>query len=209
MGVAGVLLLAASLCVASVVTVDRFGTSPVRPWLANLEHGIDSTGSAALVDRNAPDDVMPVGFWGDQARLSYLLAPWRDRVEFQGPSPELRLVDDRGRVARASFAPAASAPPGPVPDCGYAVEADAPQAVDLEPDLFDLEWVLKVDAYSGSAGTLLVRGERELEVPVPAGLSSHLLVFTGTVDAFELQMAEGSGTACVTGVAVGTVAAAE
>jgi hypothetical protein len=67
--------------------------------------------------------------------------------------------------------------------------------------------VLKVDAFSGSNGTLLVDdGEHELEIPVPEGLSSHLVAFSGTPTEFDLSMAEGSGTACVTDVAVGTVA---
>jgi hypothetical protein len=208
-GAVAVVLLAVSLGVASTVTVLRFGVSPTRPWLANLERGVPASESVALVDRPAPDDVMPVLFWGDRARLSYLLAPWRDTVQFQGPAPELRVVDDDGRVEPAPFAQASSAPAGPVPDCGYAVEADAPQTVDLEPDLFDYEWVLKVDTLSASDGTLVVRGDQELEVPISAGLSSHQLVFTGTVDTLELQMAEGSGTACVAGLAVGTLRAAE
>lgn len=201
--------LVVSLGIASVAAVLRLeDPSGSRAWMANLERGVSGDGSVTLVDRYAPDEVMAAIFWGDRAKLSYLLAPWDD-VEFQGPAPELHLVEDDGRVVRAAFAPAASAPVGPVPDCGYAVEAGAAQTVDLEPDLFDLEWVLKVDAFSGGAGTLLVRvDDDELEVPVPAGLSSHQVVFTGTVDEVELEMAEGSATACVTDLAVGTLSPA-
>ena len=203
LGPVAVGVLATSLVTASVLAVVRFGESPASPWLANLEAGVGEP--VALMDRAAPDEVMPVSFWGDRANLSYLLAPWDD-VAFDGPAAELRVVDDAGRVLPGSFAPAASAEPGPVPDCGYAVEVGAAQTVDLEPDLFDLAWVLKVDAFSGDAGTLLVRvDDDELAVPVPAGLSSSQVVFTGTVDEVELEMAEGSGTACVTDVAVGTL----
>ncbi|WP_459970494.1 hypothetical protein [Nocardioides pyridinolyticus] len=40
-------------------------------------------------------------------------------------------------------------------------------------------------------------------------MRSHLVTFSGTPTTFELQMAEGSGTACVTAVSVGTVSPVE
>jgi hypothetical protein len=207
-GVVAVGALAVSLVVASTVAVDRFGVSPARPWLANLERGVGGD-SVTLVDRYAPDEVMPATFWADKGRLSYLLAPWREQVHFQGPASELRVVDDEGRVALAAFGPSASAPAGPVADCGYAVEVGVPQTVDVQPDLFAYDWVLKIDAFSAGAGTLLVRGEQELDIPVPAGVSSQMVAFSGTADALELEMAEGSATACVTAMSVGSVSAVE
>lgn len=203
--VAVVLALTISLSAASVATVLRFGVSPTKAWLANIERGVDELGSAALVDRYAPEDVMPVLFWADQARLSYLLAPWGDRVRFQGPAPELRVADDEGRISPTSFSAVVSAPLGPVADCGYAVEPGAAQVVDLEPDVFAYEWVLKIDAFSSSAGTLLVRGEQELEIPISSGLGSQQVVIVGAVDELELEMAPGSALTCVTGVEVGSV----
>lgn len=206
---AGVLLLAVSLGVASSLAVVRFGESPTGPWLANLERGIDGAGSVTLVDRYAPDDVMAATFWLDQARLSYLLAPWQDTVRFGEAATELHVVGDDGRVAATTFAPTSTAPPGPVADCGYLVEAGSPQTVDVAPDLFAYEWVLKVDAFSGAGGTLVVRGDDELEVSIPEGLSSQQLAFVGTPDSFELEMAEEGTNACVTGFSVGTVTAVE
>ena len=206
---AAVGLLVVSLGVGSVTAVLRLADpTGTKTWLANVERGVAEAGSVTLVDRHAPDSVMAAVFWGDRAKLSYLLAPWDD-VEFGGPAAELRVVQDDGRVVRATFAPAATAPAGPVPECGYAVEVGAPQTVDLEPDLFDLDWVVKVEAFAASAGTLLVRVDgQEIELPVPSGLSSSQVVFTGTVDTVELEMAEGSGTACVTDLAVGTLSPA-
>lgn len=203
-----VLALAASLGVASTLSVLRFGVSPTRPWLAALERGTERDAGVHLVDRHAPDEVMPATFWGDRALLSYLLAPWGDRVRFQGPAPELHLVDEEGRVRRAAFQESSRSVPGPDPDCGYAVTADEPRTVEMESELFDFEWVLKVDGYAASAETLLVRGggEDEIEVPIPAGLSSHQVVVTGEAERFELQMSEDSGTACITTLSVGTVA---
>ena len=201
-------LLAVSLGVASIAAVLRLGESSGNAWLANVERGVGD-GPVTLVDRYAPDAVMEVAFWGDRAKLSYLLVPWGDRVHFHGPAAELQLVDDDGRLSGASFAAVSSVSIGPVADCGYAVVADTPQTVHPAPELFDWEWTLKVDAFTAGPGTLLVRGDKELEVALPAGLSSQLLVFTGPVDDLELQMAEGSGPACVTGLAIGNLSAAD
>ena len=207
-GVVLVGLLAVSLALASTAAVLRFGESPTGPWLANLEEGTQEP--VAVVDRYAPEPVMEAVFWADKAKLSYLLAPWADRVSFQGPATELHVVDEDGRVSAATFEPTSTAPVGPVADCGYLVEGDGPtQAVDVAPDLFAYEWVLKVDAFSGEGGTLLVRGDEELEVPIPAGLSSQQVAFVGTPDSFELAMQDEGTNACITGLSVGTVTAAD
>jgi hypothetical protein len=119
-------VLAISLGTASVVAVDRFGVSPGRSWLANLERGVQGPEPVVLVDRYAPDEVMPATFWGDKGRLSYLLAPWGDRVGFQGPTDELRVVDDEGRVASSRWTSSPTC--GPTTGCSRSTPSPAATA---------------------------------------------------------------------------------
>lgn len=200
---AGVLVL--SLLVGNVTALVRIGTHPGKAWLAHVRSTLPE-GQVDLVDAYAPDDVLSAAFWARSARVSAMLAPLGDRLDFAGTGSPLHVVAPDGRVRTARVDPAVRGVPGPVAGCGYAVGPATPSRVPLTGELFDYDWAVQVDTVAGSAGRLVVELDgQDLEVEVPRGLGAAQVAFTGPVTEVVLRVPDGEPTLCVAGLVVGPV----
>lgn len=207
-----VLALAASLVVSNVWALERIGVHPGRAWVENLRAGLAGRPApVTLWDSNTPDSVLQPAFFPDEARLSYVLAPYRDRVRFSQPDRRLTLVNPQGGLDDVAVAEQSVADPGPDEGCGYALGPGDSATVAMSSELYFWDWAVQVNTYAASGGTLAVTvGGTTTVLDVPAGLEQHQVQLrTAVEDRITLRMSDDSDTICVTDVIIGGVGPAD
>jgi hypothetical protein len=197
--------LTVSLVVSNVMAAARIGTHPAKPWVEHVTQDIERLLPVALVDDTAPDYVMSPAWWAGDARMSRMLSPLHADLSFGGPAEQLWVVDDDGRLKPVVVGDATRARPGNVEGCGYAVGPGQRIRAPLTQRLYDWEWFVQVNAFSGDGGTLTVElGDSSTTFDVEGQVSQHQFAHTGVVPRTAvLSVSDDSGTVCVADLVVG------
>lgn len=207
-------LLAASTLVGNVLAWQRIEPHPGRQWVATVLAEASTAEGIGVVDARPPRDVLEWEFWPDAGWISRMLAPLPD-LNLGGPAPSLVRIDAEGHFVEQPVGQAVAAPPGPVPDCGYAV---AEQDVDIplgDNPLFPFVWGVSVETMAGETARMVVSIDGEVDgrrvrsdypLRVERGLHRHQFEHAGGVERITTRL-DGSGpTVCVTALRVGDLA---
>jgi hypothetical protein len=209
LGYAATGILVVSLALANLMAVERIGRHPGRGWLDRVTADVERLAPLAIHDSYAPETVLHPGFWQESARLSRMLSPLHEDIDFNGPAETLYVAKPNGTLHPALIGDATHAAPGPVDGCGYAVGPGDEVRVDMTQGLFDYEWGLQVSTFTGEPATFEVLIDQErIEIDVEKGLTRTQTVFVGPVTDVRLRGKAGSGTVCVTELTVGSISAA-
>lgn len=197
--------LAGSLVVGNATAAAKIGTRPSRPWVANVTTDLAQRRSVALLDTYAPPEVLQAAFFGEDARLSRMLSPLEQELRFGGPATRLMTVADDGHLREVTVGDAAHAQPGPVPGCGYGLDAGQSAVAPMSTTLYDWDWVVQVNTFTSAGGRLSVDIDGDTtSFDVAPGLTQTQFAHTGEVPGpVTLSLAESAGTVCVTDVIVG------
>ena len=207
--------LTASLVVANGWAAQRNGTSPASAWLSTTRHQLADASREAtadeplvLVDGTAPDRVLQAAFWGENTRLSRMLAPLAPEVAFRRPAEQVWSLDDSGRLEPARIDALTTSQPGPVEGCGYLVPAGGEVTVPLTQALYHWDWGVEISTFSDRPADLTLElGGPGIAVPLPAGPQVRRVQHTGEVpDHVVVRSGPGDGAVCVTDLRAGTFA---
>lgn len=212
---AAALVLALSLCASNILQAQRMGRSPAITWVSTVRsdivekfEGRRDDEPLVLVDKFAPDRVLPWAYWAEKSRLSYILAPLGHRIAFDQAGDQLWSVTDEGQLEPMVVIPSVSAEPGPVEGCGYVVEPGDRVEIALTGGLFSWEWGVQIATFSaGPADLMLELGDEQIPVPMPAGPQLRAAQYEGVVpDHILVSSAPGSeSTVCVTDLIAGPI----
>ncbi|MBD0324069.1 MAG: hypothetical protein ICV72_11890 [Aldersonia sp.] len=204
--VAGV--LAAVFVALSTVSTLAFA----RSWRDNPTTDYLDTARAELAaHRDVPLLDQPVSIWvllpvtfpnNSAARI---FAPLRDRPEFAASTPELRALDDQGRLVQASVTWTRSIPQGPDPDCGFRVSE--PTSVPLDGPLMQWDWTAQLNYFADRDGTVEVGlpGGDPVAVPLEAGLHQVYVRLAGQGSELQLRPLTSGLSMCLGAGPVGAV----
>ncbi|NLU83166.1 hypothetical protein [Rhodococcus sp. HNM0569] len=157
----------------STYSFDRtWQNNPTTDYLANARASLAAHQDVPLLDQ-------PVSIWvllpvaAPWNQTSHVFAPLDDRPEFARSTPELRRLDDSGRLVHASVSEVRAIGQGPVPGCGYRVEG-ATADIPLDGPLLDWEWTAELHYFASDDGAVAVRLDTgdTVDVPVRAGLNT-------------------------------------
>jgi hypothetical protein len=181
-------------------------TFPGRAFMQTVDRQLDeraaSDGPVVIADvpvpfRVALPTIAPYNLPSRQ------LAPWSDRIRAVTAGTDLSMLDDGGRILRATIPDAPRAEPGPVEACGYLVQQER-ESIDITP-VVDTVWWARIDYLAGGDGEIEVRaGDSSHVVPVERGLHTAFVQTTGAYDAVSIR-ARGEISVCVDNVHVGTL----
>ncbi|MFC9550699.1 hypothetical protein ACFTWF_07585 [Rhodococcus sp. NPDC056960] len=159
-----------------------------RSWEENPTTDYLATARASLADRSdAPILEQPASFWVllpvayPNNLVSRVLAPLRDRPAFSDSTPDLRMIDDVGRVVDAQVTWVRAIEPGPVPDCGHLVDRRSFVPIPLDGPLTGWEWTVQLNYLADADGEIAVAMEvgNPVRVPVHQGANSVFVRLTG------------------------------
>ncbi|MBC2641376.1 MULTISPECIES: hypothetical protein [unclassified Rhodococcus (in: high G+C Gram-positive bacteria)] len=159
-----------------------------RSWEENPTTDYLATARASLADRSdAPILEQPTSFWVllpvayPNNLVSRVLAPLRDRPAFSDSTPDLRMIDDAGKVVDAQVTWVRSIEPGTVPDCGHLVDRRTFVPLPLDGPLTGWEWTVQLNYLADADGEIAVAMEvgNPVRVPVHQGPNSVFVRLTG------------------------------
>jgi hypothetical protein len=154
-----------------------------------------------LFDGNVPDDVM-LSWFGPDARQSQVLSLLPGERKFDEPTEQLYRLDDTGRPRQIEKLTGEIAPPGPSPQCGYAVTEKATDIPLVNPVRGKL--IARLGYYTSASGDAVIKlGDTELRVPLESGLHVLYIPVAGEFGSIELRRATPVSGVCLTDVAVG------
>lgn len=203
-----VLAVSVSLVAANLSQLRRLDEEPDREWVDNLLADLEKSDSPVTMwDANTPDAVLPSGFYPNEARLSYVLAPLEPQVRFRAVVDRLTMIDGDGRLRGVQVAATSQSRPGPVEGCGYSVGDGESVDVPMTSAVFHWDWAMQINAMAGEDSTLEVTvGESVTHVPITSGLNQYQVqVATEVPDRIQVSSAPGSPRVCVTEVLIGNV----
>lgn len=208
--------------VAGVVTAAYVGSAAVsttlmaptqlhreaRSYVETLRSQLRANPRVVVYDRYVPDSVMVAAF-GEERRVSTVLARAPENPVFDIPSSNLRIPDDRGRLRPILLSFGTEMVPATGnPDCGYPATAQGVRIRLREPVTRDRD-VLRIGYYTNLRATMTVRtGEQEQPVAVRPGLNTVDLVVRGGFASVSMSLDVSPGTVCVTDVFAGFPVAA-
>jgi hypothetical protein len=215
---AAAVALTSSLVLGNVWAAQRNGASPASEWLATSRHELaDATRHATgdrplvLVDGAAPDRVLQAAFWGENTRLSRMLAPLAPEVAFRRPAEQLWTLDDSGRLVPSRIEALTTSRPGPVEGCGYLVPSGGEVTIPLTTALYHWGWGVEVSTFSDRPSdlTLEVAGAA-ITVPLPSGPQVRRVQHDGEVrDHVVVRSSADSGAVCVTDLRAGPLSTSD
>lgn len=181
---------------ATYNTVDRRYVEAVR---ADLR----ADPRVVLYDGGVPDDMM-IGWFGEDARLSVVLATAPENPVFDVPTTRLRMVNPQGRITDVALVGTVAARAPQDAACGYHVTA-APTTVPLDGRIDARRQVLRMGFYTDTPTTATVAvGDRTYRVAVGAGLGAADVVVSGAeADSVTLSIDHPDATLCVPSLQVG------
>jgi hypothetical protein len=209
LGTGVVASLVVSLGLSNLTAVHETGRHPAHGWVGRITTDVKRLAPLAIYDAYAPAEVLPPGLWQESARLSRMLSPLHEDIDFDGPAQTLYVAEPDGTLHPAVIGDASHAEQGPVEGCGYAVGAGDEVRVPMTQDLFDYGWGVQVTTLAGEGGTLLVQIDDErLRLEVDHGLTRTQAAFVGPVTDVRLSVKPGSATVCVTELTLGSISPA-
>ena len=181
-----------------------------KPWVTNLVGDAKAVGASSVLDVYAPNNVSAANFFPESSRISRMLKPLGVPLEFNAPASRLLNVAPDGHLVESSIANSANIPEGPIKGCGYLVRSSARTVVPVQNALYSWVWGLRMEYYSQQGGVMNVTTDtRELNVPVPAGLSQVELAISDSVSSLRLSMVGESGNVCATKITVRSISASD
>jgi hypothetical protein len=179
---------------------------PTAGYLATVRSSLANAGPAPLFDQPAPELV--IGRLAHPENLaSHVLAALPDRPPFGTWTPDLRMIDESGRLVPARVSLIQTLRPGPGGTCGYHVTTGDVLQAPFEAGLLDYEWTMQLDLYANRDGTLQVSLStgRAVIIPVHRGLDRVYLRLIGGGADLRLSTTTTDISVCVTGAIAGQV----
>ena len=175
----------------------------VRDYVSTVREQIRADPRAVLYDSYVPTWVMIAAF-GEDRRLSTVLAAAPENPVFDVPSEAMRIADESGRLRPLHLAFSTTMVPNRANhDCGYPVTAQE-TVVPLRKQVKGDRNVMTLGYYTAVRGTMVVRtGRHRQVVPVQRGLHALSLVVDGPFRRVGLTLEEAPGTVCVAALEVG------
>ncbi len=187
-------------------------------WQDNPTRAYLTTGRAALAqaqrESGAPmldQEVDPLILqriqWPENL-VSHVFALVQDRPQFASSTTELRMLDMSGRLLDAQVTWVRSMMPGPLPQCGYLVQPDAPARIPLDGPLLPSEWTAEVNYLANSDGSIMLSLSEgpAVKVPVRPGLNRVFVRLPGAGDAIDVRANTSALSVCIASGPVGYVA---
>lgn len=176
-GLVGLLLLSSSYSTATYRAT--WADQPSRDYLAPLLETLHER-DAPLLDADLPLEVLlPVTYPAN--RLSSMLAGVPDVPPVGAWTTDPVTIDATGNLHPAAVVPGRMIPQGIEPGCGHRVAAEGTR-IALDGPLLGRDWIVQLNYFSGTDGTVAVRLDegQEVEVPVTAGLSTRFVRVEGS-----------------------------
>jgi hypothetical protein len=195
-------LTVASLATIAVVT-PQLSRDAGREYVRTAAKALRAEPGTVLYDTRVPEDLMIPEF-GRDARSSTIIAPLGLDVAFDKPTGDLRMLDETGAPRDIVLKDTLTAPPGPVPNCGYqATQFNADIAFRSEPR--DARQVVRLGYFTNriAAATVTV-GNQRVRVMFQSGLHYLYLTVPRPSQVLSIDLVPSDTTLCVTDAVIGT-----
>jgi hypothetical protein len=203
-------VFAASSAISTRTFLASWRDNPVQPYLHNALRGLAQarqSSDAALLDQEI-DPVVLGRVAYPETLASHLFALIRDRPQFAKYTAELRTLDMHGQMVDAYVTWIRTIRPGPIPNCGYLVQTDAPVRMPLDGPMLPAEWTAEINYLANSEGSMqlsLSEGP-ETRVAVHPGLNRVYVRLPGAGDAITATANTSALSLCLASGPVGYVA---
>lgn len=195
----------------STVTFDRIWQD--NPTKSYLRTGAASLATAAresaapMLDQEVDPLILQRIQWPENL-ASHVFALTPQRPEFASSTTDLRMLDMSGRLLPAQVTWVRSMKQGPLPNCGYLVQPDAPATIPLDGPLLPSDWTAEVNYLANSDGsmTLSLSEGVDVKVPVRPGLNRVFVRLPGAGDAIDVRANTSALSVCVASGPVGYLA---
>ncbi|MEV5648050.1 hypothetical protein AB0L57_07355 [Nocardia sp. NPDC052254] len=158
--------------------------SPTRTYLTNAEAAFADWDGAPLLEQEVPWDVLtPMAH--PQNLVPQVLGPIAPPGAFADATPELRMLDDEGRMVDASVWWNRRILAGPEPGCGYRIDGAEPVALWLDGPMLEHGWTAQINYFAERDGRIIVGLEHGEPVVAPVRAGVHT-VFVHLVGSGEL-----------------------
>jgi hypothetical protein len=210
-GAASVLLSAFLL--ASLWSTISFGKvwadNPTRSYLQTAEASL-AAADAPLLEEGVPERIL----WGlvyPHNLNSWVFAPLEDRPEFAHATPELRMLDDSGRLIEAEVTRRRTLQEAGAADCGHVVSGDTTTAIPLDGPLIGWGWTIRLDYVADDDGhvDVAIGDGAATRAPVERGAHTVYVRALGGGDALRVASETSGLRVCIDRGHVGTVEPAE
>jgi hypothetical protein len=205
------LLLATALFLAgsawSTVGFARLWADyPTAGYLATVRGSLAGASPAPLLDQPVPEVVLGRLTHPDNL-AAQVLGPLPDRPPFADATPDLRMIDEGGRLVPARVTEKQTLTPGPQPGCGHFVSTGTVTDAPFEGRLIDWVWTVRLEYLANRDGELQVSlaTGRAARTPVHRGLNAVFLRLTGGGDYLRLSTTTPGLSVCATSAVVGEV----
>lgn len=195
-------LIVASLATIAVVT-PQLSRDAGREYVRTAAKALRAEPDTVLYDTRVPEDLMIPEF-GRDARTSTIIVPLGLDVAFDKPTGDLRMLDETGAPRDVVLKDTLTAPPGPVPNCGYqANQLNADIAFRSEPR--EARQVVRLGYFTNrtATGTVTV-GNQRVRVTFQSGLHYLYLTVPRPSQVLSIDLAPSDTTLCVTDAVIGT-----
>jgi hypothetical protein len=201
-----------SSLVSTATFLKIWRDNPAQPYLQNAERGLaeaHARSNAPLLDQEVDPLVLQRVAWPENL-ASHMFAALTDRPDFAWATSDLRMLDTSGRLVAAKVTWARTIVGGPVPQCGYFVQTDAPAQMALDGPLLPADWTAEINYLANSDGSLtmsLPEG-RDAEVLVHPGLNRVFVRLSGAGNVINVRANTAALAVCIAAGPVGFVAPA-
>ncbi len=199
-----VLVVVVSSSVSTVAYRAVWAEQPSRDYFEPLMGALEER-DAPMLDTPVPLEVLLPVTHPDNL-LSRILHGVPGVPAFAAWTSEPVVVDAEGTLHPADVVPGRTMTEGAEPACGHRIAPDGTR-IALDGPLLGRDWVLRLNHFADSAGTVAVRldhGE-EVEVPVPGGLSTVYVRVEGSGEGVTVTPREGVSDLCVGRGSVGVL----
>ena len=201
-GLVGLIVLSSSY--STVTYRAAWVEQPSRDYLVPLLDALHGR-EEPMLDADVPLEVLlPVTHPAN--RLSSVLAGVPDVPPVGAWTTEPVTVDAMGRLHPSAVVPGRMIPQGTEPECGHRVAAGGTR-IALDGPLLGRDWVVQLNYFSGTDGTVAVRLDegQEVEVPVTAGLSTRFVRVEGAGTGMTVTPRQGVPDLCIGSGPVGVL----
>jgi hypothetical protein len=203
-------VVVASSLYSTATFLTSWRDNPAQPYLQNARAGLTEAArmsSAPMLDQEV-DPMVLQRVVGPENRASHMFALLRDRPEFDSATTDLRMLDSAGRVVEAKVTWVRSIAQGPVPQCGYLVQPEAPVRMPLDGPLLPADWTAELNYLANSDGsvTMSLSVGSDVRVPVRPGLNRVFVRLPGAGDAINVRANTAALSVCIASGPVGFVA---
>ncbi|MCX5041781.1 hypothetical protein OG921_01065 [Aldersonia sp. NBC_00410] len=198
--------------VSSVSFQRAWRNNPTTDYLANARVALATHRDVPLLDEPVSIWVLlPVAYPSNMVSSVFDALP--DRPEFTTSTPQLRKLDDSGRMVEAVVTWTRAIPQGPEPDCGFRVPAGAPgqdapvTELPLDGPLLNWGWTAQLNYFADRDGTIEVGlpDGAPVEVAVAAGLNQVFVRVAGRGYHLAVQPRTPGLSLCIGAGPIGTV----